>query len=189
MKRVHFLIVAALSLGCLALADTPATRPAKPDDKTRAAYENFKSLAGKWEGKSTKGWTELLDISIMAKGSCVLETSKFAHGPDDDGMATMYHLDGPNLLLTHYCMAGNQPRLRATEISDDGKRVLFEFQDATNLASRDVGHMDKVVVQFIDDTQFRSQWTFYAKGKEQWMEEISFKRLSGPTTRPASSVR
>jgi hypothetical protein len=98
-------------------------------------------------------------------------------------MVTMYHLDGPDLLLTHYCMAKNQPRLKATEISDDGKTILFTFLDGTNMASRDVGHMDKVRIQFGDtDNEYKSQWTFYAKGKEQWMEAITYMRVEKKET-------
>jgi hypothetical protein len=163
----------------------PTTQPSDirtPDAKTIAAYDRIKALAGQWEGKSTKGWTEILDIEVLAKGSCVMEKSRFAHG-DNDGMVTMFHLDGPDLLLTHYCMARNQPRLKATEISDDGKTLLFTFLDGTNMASRDVGHMDKVRIEFGDDpNEYKAQWTFYAKGKEQWMEAITFKRIEKKET-------
>jgi len=107
-----------------------------------------------------------------------MEESAFAHGEDpSNNMLTVYHMDGENLMLTHYCMAKNQPRLRANTISADGKQITFEFLDGTNLASRDVGHMDKVVIHLDSPDTYRSQWTFYAKGKEQWMEEITYKRV------------
>ena len=171
---IQLVLVSLLAL--VGAEQAPSTQPAKPDSKTLAAFENLKALAGQWEGQSTKGWTEVLDIDVIAAGTCVLETSRFAHG-DGDGMATMFHLDGPHLMLTHYCMAKNQPRLRAAEISDDGKQILFTFLDGTNLASRDVGHMDKVKIQFQDSDHFRSQWTFYANGQEKWMEEIVCTRV------------
>jgi hypothetical protein len=180
MFRVSVSILVVVSIHSLArAADAPATQPAATP--ARIAYARFQSLAGEWEGKSTKGWTERLVIRPIAKGSCVMETSTFAHG-DGDAMVTMYHLDGDALMLTHYCMAQNQPRLRATEISPDGRELTFTFIDGTNLPSRDVGHMDKVKIHFDSDDAYRSQWTFYAKGKEQWMEEITYKRTAGPTT-------
>jgi hypothetical protein len=156
----------------------PASQPAPPDTPARRAYAQIKALAGTWEGKSSKGWTERLTIKPIAAGSCVMEESQFAHDANPvNNMLTVYHLDGEHLMLTHYCMAKNQPRLRASTFSDDGKQVTFEFLDGTNLASRDVGHMDKVVIYFDAADSFRSHWTFYARGKEQWMEQITYKRV------------
>jgi hypothetical protein len=157
----------------------PTTQPAAPDTPARHAYAQLLALAGTWEGQSSKGWTERLTIKPIAGGSCVMEESQFAHDADPkNNMLTVYHLDGENLMLTHYCMAKNQPRLRATTFSEDGKQITFEFIDGTNLASRDVGHMDKVVIQFGTPDSYQSQWTFYAKGKEQWMEKITYKRVA-----------
>ena len=78
-------------------------------------------------------------------------------------------------------MAKNQPRLKATEISDDGKQVTFTFLDGTGMTSRDVGHMDKVRINFEDANHFNSQWTFYANGQEKWMEAIKYTRVEPKT--------
>jgi hypothetical protein len=182
---VLFLVIGIVTSTIAGPTTAPSTAPSSP---ALLAFENFKSQAGVWEGRSSKGWTERLSLRTMAKGSCVMEVSQFAHGPDDDGMVTMYHMDGPHLMLTHYCMAQNQPRMRATEISADGKTVVFTFLDGTNMPSRDKGHMDKAVFHFDGPDAMRSQWTFYANGKEQWMEEINYRRLSGSAaaTQPAS---
>ena len=86
-------------------------------------------------------------------------------------------MDGDRLLLTHYCVAKNQPRLMATEFSANGDTVTFTFLDGTGMKSRDVGHMDKVRMVFLDDDHFTSQWTWYQTGKEDWMEEILNERV------------
>ena len=93
-------IAAELALAGESKLDSPTTKPAAP---ASAAYERFKRLEGAWEGKSTKGWTERVTYSVIAGGSCVLETSQMLHGKDEQAtkMATVYHMDGPSLMLTH----------------------------------------------------------------------------------------
>ena len=133
-------------------------------------FERFKQFEGTWIGKSTKGWTDEKTIKVIAEGSVILMTSFDAH--PNETMLTLMHLDVNRLLITHYCVAKNQPRLVATKLDEDGNRVTFEFLDGTNLPSRDKGHMDKAVYRFIDEEKFSAQWTWYQKGSEQWMEEI-----------------
>ena len=89
----------------------------------------------------------------------------------------MFHMDGDRLLLTHYCVAGNQPRLVLSSVEEGGRLITFMFLDGTNLPSRDKGHMDKVVLRLVDDGHFTEQWTWYQGGKEQWMEKIEQRRL------------
>ena len=48
-------------------------------------------------------------------------------------MVTLYHMDGDPMMLTHYCLAKNQPRMAAIEIGEDGGEVTFEFLDGTSL--------------------------------------------------------
>jgi len=70
------------------------------------------------------------------------------------------------LLLTHYCDAGNQPRMLAT-ISPDGKTITFNFLDATNLQSSQGGHMQSAVFNFIDSEHHTETWNFaMADGKQ-----------------------
>ena len=143
-------------------------------ESAKAAFERFKSLAGKWVGRSTKGWEEAVSFKTIARGSVVVENSFDAH--PNETMMTMFHLDGGRLLLTHYCVAGSQPRLQATAFEETGKTITFTFLDATNLKSRDQGHMDKAVFRFADENHFTVRWTWYQNGKENWMEEIIMKR-------------
>lgn len=154
------------------MKDKTKTPPVKKVDAeaARAAFERFKKLSGSWEGKSTRGWAEVNNYRVIAQGSVVMGTSFDAH--PNETMVTMFHLDGDRLMLTHYCVAKNQPRMVATEISADGAEVTFEFLDGTNMYSRDKGHMDKAVFRFKSADEFTSQWTWYQDGQESWMEEI-----------------
>lgn len=161
------------------VAQTHAHRDATRSDLTpaRLAFERFKKLEGSWKGRSTKGWEETVSYKTIAQGTVVVGTSFDAH--PNETMMTMIHLDGERLMLTHYCVARNQPRLIATSFADDGKTITFTFLDGTNMPSRDRGHMDKAVFHFVDDSHVSSRWTWYQDGKESWMEEISLERKSG----------
>jgi len=144
------------------------------DALAKETFERLKKFEGKWMGRSTKGWEEAITFKTIAQGSVVHESSFDAH--PNETMATMYYLDGKRLLLTHYCVSKTQPRLQATAFDDGGRKVTFTFLDGANLPSRDKGHMDKVVINFIDDSHFTSQWTWYQDGKEKWLEEIKYER-------------
>jgi hypothetical protein len=172
LRLISLMLVVLLAVigQAYALQDKKPAGPNAP----RAAYERFKTLEGKWQGKSTKGWDEAITFKTIAGGSVVVENSFDAH--PNETMMTMYHLDGDRLLLTHYCVAKNQPRLLATSFSDDGRTITFTFQDGTNLPSRNRGHMDKVVYKFGDDNHFTAQWTWYQDGAEKWLEEINYER-------------
>jgi hypothetical protein len=116
-------------------------------------------------------------VQVIAGGSAVMMTSFDAH--PQEHMATMIHLDGDRLLLTHYCMAKNQPRLVATSYDPAKGTATFEYLDGTGMKSRDTGHMDKVRMQFLDGDHYRSQWTWFATGAERWLEDIQFTRSGG----------
>ena len=169
------------AVGVAVFAQKPADPSVQPPNKMAAnsasakeLFERLKKLEGKWMGRSTKGWTEAITFKTIAQGSVVHESSFDAH--PNETMATMYYLDGERLMLTHYCVSKTQPRLQATAFEDGGRKVTFTFLDGGNLPSRDKGHMDKVVINFMDDDHFTSQWTWYQQGQEKWLEEIKYER-------------
>ncbi len=176
MKKL-FLVLLELAVCVVFVAQ--AASPGKAE--TAKVFERFKSLVGDWEGESSKGWTDRISFTLLAGGSAVEQRSFDAH--PGETMVTIVHPDGDRLLLTHYCAAKNQPRLRLAHVADDGQRATFEFMDATNLASRDQGHMDKVVFTFPDDDHFSEQWTWYAKGTGRWQEVIHHRRIQAAPRR------
>ena len=141
----------------------------------RSAFDLYKTFDGKWKGKSTKGWTEEITFRTIAGGSVVVEDSFNAH--PNESMLTTVVMDNDRVLLTHYCVAGNQPRLQLTAYDEQSKTLVFTYFDGTNLPSRNKGHMDKVVIQFVDPDHATAQWSWYQDGQERWMEQIELERL------------
>lgn len=151
-----------LTLAFFALAATAVS--AQTD--AQKAFDTIKTLPGTWEGKGPDGKPLQVTFRITANGSAVMSEIMV---PKED-MISMIHLDGPNrLLLTHYCGAGNQPRMQAS-VSSDGKVITFNFVDATNLASPDAEHMHRVVFTVVDDNHHTEEWSFMSHGKE--MKEL-----------------
>jgi hypothetical protein len=144
-------------------------------DAAAAAFERLKTMDGSWNGVSTKGWTDEVDFRTIAAESCLLETSFGAH--PNETMLTLYHMHEGSLLLTHYCVAKNQPRLKATAASPDGRTIEFTFLDATGIPSRDSGHMDRLVITFEGIDRAHKRWFWYADGRETPMEGITLTRV------------
>ena len=82
----------------------------------------------------------------------------------EHSMVSMYAMDGSRLLMTHYCGAGNQPRMVGT-LSPDGKTLTFNFLDATNLDNPQTGHMHHAVFTFVDENHHIEDWTYMAGDK------------------------
>ena len=170
------LLAGTIISGTTVAADTATTASPTSDALAQAGFARFKALDGTWLAESSRGWKETTTFRVMARGSVVLDLTEFADAPED-AMPTVYYLDGGRLLLDHYCMAGNQPRMVATEIADEGARVTFTFLEGTGMASRDQGHMDKAEFHFRDDGTFTSKWTWYQDGQEKWLEDVTHTRI------------
>jgi hypothetical protein len=132
--------------------------------EAQKSFAELKSLGGSWEGKTSKGEPLQVNFRVTGNGSAVMNEIITPH--IDHDMITMINLDNDRLLMTHYCSAGNQPRMAATA-SPDGKTITFHFVDATNLASPDAGHMDHVVITVLDENHHTEEWVFADHGKER----------------------
>jgi len=132
----------------------------------KKTFDAIKTLEGTWEGKNSQGQPLQVTFRETAGGSALLSEIL---GGGHENMVSMIHMDGDRLLMTHYCGAGNQPRMKAT-LAPDGKSVAFDFIDATNLSSLDAGHMQHVVFAMPDADHHTEEWTFLDHGKE--MKEL-----------------
>jgi len=174
MKKTAKLL--ALACALVGLAIPQASRAA---GNGAAAFEQLKALAGHWEAE--KGATApstdkaSVDIEVTSAGSAILEKLHVVENGQPVEMITLYYLDGDQLKLTHYCMAGNQPTMVGTYIPET-KTVKFDFASITNLKSPDAGHMHHAVYTFIDNDHFKTTWTFRKDQKDAFSEEIIYVR-------------
>jgi len=150
------------TLSLMFLAATLATSALAQTDAQKA-FTAIKNMPGTWDGKASDGHPLQVTFRVVSGGTAVM-SEIMGHGPEN--MVSMFNLDGPNrLLMTHYCGAGNQPRMQAG-VSPDGKTITFTFVDATNLDSPDAGHMQRMVLTMLDDNHHTEDWTFLDHGKE-----------------------
>lgn len=148
-----------------------------PDTKSAAAFEKLKGLAGTWQAVATDGTKTRTTSELVASGSTLLERYVDESMPSGSEMITLYHLDGGRLVLTHYCMAGNQPRMEAASFDAASGELQFEFLDATNLKTPADGHMHRARFRFESPEQFTTEWEFFEDGKPAFSEVVRMARV------------
>jgi hypothetical protein len=158
MKLKTFAALLVLLTTSLALASEPTAA---------ASFDKMKQLAGKWE-VIWEGKPMHTSMDVISDGSAIMQNDT------QENMVTMFHLDGPRLMLTHYCAAHNQPRLVGS-LRPDGS-VEFKFLDATNLPDPSAGHMHRMILTFKDADHFTEEWFFFKDGKEGKGESFLYTR-------------
>jgi len=121
MKSARFVLYLLLvSLSTLTFAQSDAQK----------SFDKLKTLAGSWQG-SYEGKPMQATLRVTSMGNAIVHEMK-GEGPDDP--ITMFYMDGDRLLLTHYCDAGNRPRM-AVKLSPDGKTLEFDLLDVGSYSS------------------------------------------------------
>ena len=160
-RRIVPLAVLVLSLGAGVGATAPPAGNARP---ASAALERFKALAGEWvaaeDAEMVKKGDLVARYAVTAGGSAVVET---VFPGKEHEMVTVYHADGADLVLTHYCMEGNQPRMRAKNAR--GSRFDFAYDGGTNIDPQRDRHMHSASLDLRGADEIRSVWTELADGK------------------------
>ena len=141
--------------------------------KAQAGFDRLKTLVGDWQGALADGRTAAASYRLVSKDSVLEETLQVSN---QETMITVYHLDGDRLMVTHYCAAGNQPRMVTTPDPNAPNVFAFQFLDITNLSSAQSGHMRDLVVTLVDKDHFTQQWVWREKGQEEKMELFKWTR-------------
>jgi hypothetical protein len=154
--------------------------------EAQKSFTEMKSLAGDWQGpvkldppqpEMETGKPVGVSLKVTSKGNALVHEMQEAGTPVDptkyDHPVTMFYLDGDRLLLTHYCDAGNRPRM-AARTSPDGKRVEFDFVDVSG--STKYGHMQHAVFNIIDANHHTEDWTYMMPGDKPMHAHMDLQR-------------
>jgi hypothetical protein len=166
--KTRFFLMTTLLAGSLAVQ---AADP-KPSS-AEAAFARLKTLVGQWEATTSSGKVHL-SYELVSGDTALLERESSETMPS---MVTVYYVDGGRLLLTHYCMVGNQPRMQAKALNSDSSEIDFQFLDATNLAHPGTGHMHNAKIRIVDSSHLVSEWQFYENGKPKFSETAQYTRI------------
>jgi hypothetical protein len=152
-------ILSAIVLLSVSVSGAHAQGSSQP---AATAFERLKALEGEWvdvEGVfGTKG-AVAVTYRVTGGGTTVVEA--FPVGTPGE-MVTAYHRDGNDIVLTHYCSAGNQPRMRATAFT--GNALSFDYDGGTNIDPKVTSHMHAVKIEFLSPDEIRATWVNWSKG-------------------------
>lgn len=182
MSRVHVLSLAVASLamltGCASHAPLARVVHQHTPEQKAASFDQIASLAGEWRltddsGRVLEGdHAATTRFDVTSAGSVVREIM-FAGQPHE--MTNTYHFDGEQLVVTHYCAMGNQPRMRAFEVSPG--RIAFKLDNVTNLTAKDQVVMGSLVIEMPTPDTVRETWTSSQGGKAMDPTVITLRRV------------
>ena len=142
----------------------PTPVPAAPGSGA-AALEQLKALAGDWvevEPKMGPAGHVVESYRVTAAGSAVVST--LAPGTAHE-MVSVYHRDGNDLVMTHYCAAQNQPRMRTKSVT--GNVIAMEFDGGTNVDPAKDVHIHAVKIELLGPDEMRETWIGWKGGKPE----------------------
>jgi hypothetical protein len=137
-------------------------------------------LEGEWRGSYE--WTDgrtgagamRVRYTVTGAGSALVEDLI-----NEEGVATMttvYHLDGDDLRMTHYCAARNQPRLKSSLISDAPSAAEFQFVDVTGMTK--YGSVQAFRIEIVDADHLNLRFTFAGNPRTRGVEHIRLTRVT-----------
>jgi hypothetical protein len=168
MKPYRFLLaVLFMSASSLTLAQSHDASHEVSPSKAQESFDILKTLAGSWVGQLTTfpsapdfdGSFAQFSMRVTSRGHALAHELSLSGIPDHP--LSMFYIEDDRLVLTHYCDAGNRPRM-VGKVSPDGKSVEFDLVDLAG--SNDHGHMHRAVFTFIDENHHTEDWTYMMPG-------------------------
>ena len=166
-----FLTLLMLFFIKIAYAEGPM--PAAPPSSKE--FEMLKTLLGKWEGtqaaKDSKEQVQV-DYHLSSGGTAIVETL-FPGTPHE--MISVYHDEHGKLVMTHYCMLGNQPKMAVNKMTTS--ELNFDFVHSPGVPKITDRHMHALNIAFNDKNTITESWSSYNKGKEEDKTIFKLNRL------------
>ena len=159
----------------LAVLVTTAFAVATEQTQMQADFDRLKSLKGMWQGTVDHGegpMSATVTYEVTAGDSAVVETLFLG---TEREMVTVYHMDGDQLVMTHYCMLGNQPMMGAQE-SAPLDTIEFQYIGGTSIKSENDPHMHKATFKFDGPDHLTADWCMYEKGEQASCAHLDLKR-------------
>lgn len=161
------LVAGALLGGCAASGGGGTKAAGGSAEGSAALMAPLKSLAGTWTMRDENGQEQVALVTKVIAGGSVVHETMFPGSQHE--MVNTYHADGGSLVVTHYCAAGNQPRMECTSAA--GGVYKFRFRDITNHSGPDEHYMGELTVKIIDADHLVQVWASFQNGQ----------RTEGPT--------
>ena len=130
---------------------------------------------GAWQGsKQALDGQETITVEyvLTSRGTAVIERM-FPGTPKE--MVSVYAQDGHEMVMTHYCALGNQPRMK-TSSPVAGNSIIMSYIDGTNMRSLQDKHMHELTLTVIDDRHINHEWTVFENGREAVTHSFAFAR-------------
>ena len=157
-----------ITLAVMAFSVSPAIAQSKA-----GGFDKLKTLVGEWEGKGPDGKTAKLTYQLISGGTALMETFLAENEPP---MVTIYHPNGDKLMMTHYCSAGNQPRMQAQVPAGEIKTLQFAFFDVANMSKHSEGHISSLGLTFQDSDHITQEWGWRDKDNKDMVMKANFTR-------------
>ncbi|TPW17391.1 MAG: hypothetical protein FD129_398 [bacterium] len=142
------------------------------------AFERLKLLEGTWEGTAGgdgDAHAAMVTWEVTAGGTAMIER-QFAGTPDE--MVSVYHRDGDDLVMTHYCAMGNQPRMRFDPGESASNLYTFRFNGGTNIG-KGATHVHAGTIHFVNANEMKAEWSVYAGSKRVGTNLFELRRKQG----------
>lgn len=179
MKRFRLMLLPIVVLGLASFG--------LAQDDAQKSFDQLKTLAGTWQGRVSldppqkdmaNGDQMQISMRVTSRGNAMVHEMKDVKASDDptrnDHPLTMFYVDNGKLLLTHYCDAGNRPRMVA-RTSPDGNTIDFDFVDVSG--NTQYGHMQHATFTIIDPNHHTEDWTFVEPGDKLMRGHMDLQRV------------
>ncbi|MEM7401082.1 MAG: hypothetical protein AAF304_03945 [Pseudomonadota bacterium] len=170
-----FIQILTLIIGLIISLGSQSEEPNYQTNPPPMALKYFIALEGEWIGihidhEGNEGKVDLVYRTVA--GGTAVEERIFANTEKE--MVTMYHGDKDGLLMTHYCMLGNQPRLQLKNTHEN--TFKFVYLDGTGIDRGTTGHMGGMEMKILDENTFEQAWAYYENGNKLNTTKFTFTR-------------
>lgn len=162
MKR-HYFTLALLLAGFGGFAFGDDNHKHEPAATSNKEFDKLKGLVGTWVEADNDGnpTDNVVSVIKLTAGRSAIHETIFPGQPHE--MVSVYTIDGSDLVMTHYCVLGNQPRLKADPKSP-ANEIRFEFAGGSNLDPKKDKHMHSSTLTIHDADHIELQGTGWENG-------------------------